>query len=270
MRKPWLDCILLETFSRRVGSASRTAQKQLEKSEGKKAFSQVFKAADLLLLEVRNALSSIDPDVHGGSEGAAKTLAAFDKVSANSLADSDAPWPPSVEAPAEQPAAETSSLSTPCSDDTGPVQDSVCMSATSDEINALVEDRVNCIRPHLEQELCREVGIPSFLEAGSGSTKRVRDVAAHIRKRDALIKISSLNESELKQIQRGRRRTKPSEQCAEQKSGDQKTDRQLDDRVAALEVSVQHVLNLLHEASDQSDALKASRASGDAGMLLSH
>ena len=151
MQKPWLLCIILEQLARQVGAAARSSQKRAEKIAGKGAFPRVFEAADVLCLEIKAALTSIEAsqaspsDVESSAFEAHADQVGRPQASSN---DSDAPSPPYEEALAEYLASETSSPATPRNNDHDHAEE-----YDSARIEALVEDRLRCIAPQLRADI---------------------------------------------------------------------------------------------------------------------
>ena len=90
-QKPWLCALLLDKLGRQIAAASRSAQKQVEKASGKRAFRQVFTEADLLIIHIKEEISLLS-----GLPGTAE-----DTSSGSKLPGESEPWPCYAEAPAQ-------------------------------------------------------------------------------------------------------------------------------------------------------------------------
>ena len=61
-QKPWLCALLLDKLGRQLAAAARMAQKNVERTAGKRAFCDLFAATDKLLIDRYQGCGQRTPD----------------------------------------------------------------------------------------------------------------------------------------------------------------------------------------------------------------
>ena len=90
MSKPWLSTAVLDKLSRQIGGAVRKAQRALEHATGGRPFREIFVTADTLLVQIKNAINTLEHSDNGccddpvtsehSSDGQVLALQAFDEA----------------------------------------------------------------------------------------------------------------------------------------------------------------------------------------------
>ena len=205
LHKPRLAELILDKLTRQIAGATRLAQRKLEAAEGKGAFWHIFAAADELVIRVHNVVAGIHgtQEIEGRNRKKVPSHAQHTATSGDGAAQpSDVRWPPYAEALAEfQSSSDTQAASTeaelPC-ESGGP-------SVSEAQLQLLLVDRWECIKPVLEAELKEALGFP-VVHCVPSIPKHVatirRNVSAHGRRNSAALTISKLSPSELRQRQK--------------------------------------------------------------------
>ena len=221
--KPWLAIILLEKMLRQIAATSRQTQKRLRSAACPERFADIFAQADLLCIALRDSIEHVQSEVDGmtpSPDGSLDRIPRDDRLQQASMGDQSVNNDDALYEQAKQEvcreiaehsiAEGASSASVRAQSDQpsdgGNSNDHTRCSFSENEVEALVEDRLGCIRPFLKHELRRAVNPDAAIPPAPHSSKLVRDVAAHVRKRDAHVMVSGLDEGGLKKIQRGVRK----------------------------------------------------------------
>eukprot|EP00930_Biecheleria_cincta_P000449 TRINITY_DN10094_c1_g1_i2.p1 TRINITY_DN10094_c1_g1~~TRINITY_DN10094_c1_g1_i2.p1 ORF type:complete len:726 (-),score=96.12 TRINITY_DN10094_c1_g1_i2:116-2293(-) len=180
MDRPHLRTAILDKLSRQVAGAARIAQKRIVKEFGPGNHDLIFGLSDQLVHALGKELQSLALEGLQGYTPSACSGEQGPSDSGNS--------------------AQELSVGSDSIDVQGPLDES--------EVNALVEDRLQCIKPFLQHEMLRATSPPDAIPPAPRVSKLTRDIAAHVRRRDAHVVVSSLNEGDLKKLQRGGRKTR--------------------------------------------------------------
>ena len=175
-----------DLLAHKVGLAARICQRQVEKAVGEEEFRHVFSAFDAAL---QTALHSrewqADTPVTSSHQHDAE-LEQVDTTPENSideqsLSTGDAFYDQLKQEVCREIAGHSiSDGAVPRSDEAQTDRPSVGgVSMSETEVDALVEDRLGCIRPSLKHELRRAVSSTETLPPAPRSSKLARDVAAH-------------------------------------------------------------------------------------------
>ena len=180
--KPWLCCIILQKFQRQVAASARIAQKHVDKAAGQKAFCELFQTADQLIADLSSVLADLDSVQRASMPDesvAAERGPPFAAAPAEGLSSSTAPADDLCSSSAPEAVVASNELS------------SYPALASDDWIHGLADDRLSCIRPALVHDIKRAVGIETSPIPHPRTLRR--NVAAHVRGKGALLKISELD-----------------------------------------------------------------------------
>ena len=177
MDKPWLACLLLDKWARQIGAATRASQKKLEKAAGKETYVSLFSAADQLLMAIRESSQAMDSD----------------KFQARAKQDSSN----ESELEPRSSGGEVPDGMLPRVHHCGPALCSV------EVAEKLLQDRLDCIRIVLKQELFLSLGLHAMLEHPTTHVDVLRrNVAAHPRSTPTAL-VSALSGKQLGRAQKG-------------------------------------------------------------------
>jgi hypothetical protein len=180
MAKPFLRTAILDKLTRQIAGAARVAQKRIVKEFGSDCHRHIFGLCDQLVHALGEELRNLALE---GSSVFAHSAGCESQGSAD------------IGCATQEPSGAST-----FSEASGPMKES--------EVNALVEDRLQCIKPYLQHELRRATSPPDTVPPVSRFSKLSRDVSSHVRRRDAHVVVSGLGERDLKNLQRGGRRVR--------------------------------------------------------------
>lgn len=170
--KTWLSEAVLHKLSRQVGGAVRKAQRTIENAHGEQPFKEVFAAADALLFQLRQALSSLN---HCDGQRSDSSIGEQSFRADNRVVHTNV---------------DTTSVHELLPYDAQHVED-------------MVQDRLRCIAPVLEQQIRAALDLPSVKVPVED--KRRRNIAAHPRAKNANLVVSEISAQDLSAIERGYR-----------------------------------------------------------------
>ena len=179
MAKPHLRAAILDKLSRQIAGAARIAQKRILKEFGPGTYVDIFGLSDQLLHTLGNELKSLAQDGLQSDAFAARDGAHGFSSSETSTPEHDS----------------HSSTEGQQNDD---------HRISESRIQELLDDRLQkCIRPELELELRKELGLPVPVDSKPPLHKRLRrNVGAHPRGHAAKEIVSEMTSRQLKQAQK--------------------------------------------------------------------